>query len=261
MAGDWIKFEVATSDKPEVWQIAQELGIDPDAVVGKLLRVWAWFDQHTEDGNAPSVTKNVLDRSVGVTGFCNAVVSVGWLGEEDGVLSITNFTHHNGETAKKRAQTAKRAASHRKRNKGVTPGNAESDDESNATSVTKSVPKEEKIKDKDINNKNSSAGAKEKQKRRRRLSANFSLSDSASQYAKSFWLTKGRGDLLLDEQFAQFCDYHRAKGSLMVDWDSAWKTWVRNAVEFTKPPGGPKPAGSQDDFIDKHTDRNWAEGL
>lgn len=69
MAGDWIKFEICTPDKAEVWQIADTLSIDPDAVVGKLLRVWIWFDQQTENGNAPSVTKKLLDRSVGVLGF------------------------------------------------------------------------------------------------------------------------------------------------------------------------------------------------
>jgi hypothetical protein len=53
MAGDWIKFDTSTPDKPEVFEMAAELGIDPDAVVGKLLRVWKWFDQQTTDGNAP----------------------------------------------------------------------------------------------------------------------------------------------------------------------------------------------------------------
>ena len=56
MAGDWIKFELTTMDKPEVCQIADVAGIDPDAVVGKLMRVWGWFDQQTEDGNAPSLS-------------------------------------------------------------------------------------------------------------------------------------------------------------------------------------------------------------
>ncbi len=40
MAGDWIKVQHVTPDKPEVWQIADRLDIDPDAVVGKLIRVW-----------------------------------------------------------------------------------------------------------------------------------------------------------------------------------------------------------------------------
>jgi hypothetical protein len=142
MAGDWIKFEVSTSDKPEVWAMADELGIDADAVVGKLLRVWAWFDQQTPDGNATSVTssvtssvtKSLLDRRVGVSGFCDAMISVGWMLESGGIVSLPNFNRHNGKTAKTRALTAKRVANHKTK--------------SNATSVTSSVsdalPREEK---------------------------------------------------------------------------------------------------------------------
>jgi hypothetical protein len=79
MAGDWIKFELTTLDKPEVCQIADLADIDPDAVVGKLMRVWGWFDQQTEKGNAPSVSKKLLDRLVGVTGFCEHMKSVAWM--------------------------------------------------------------------------------------------------------------------------------------------------------------------------------------
>ena len=123
MAGDWIKFEIGTSDKPEVWAIAQSLNIDPDAVVGKLLRVWSWFDQHTEAGNAPCVTKMLLDRLVGVTGFCDCVVGAGWMVDDGINIGLPNFDRHNGKTAKNRALTAKRVANHkRKTNDG---GNAE----------------------------------------------------------------------------------------------------------------------------------------
>ena len=34
MAGDWIKFETVTPDKPEVYELAGLLNLDPDAVVG-----------------------------------------------------------------------------------------------------------------------------------------------------------------------------------------------------------------------------------
>lgn len=122
MAGDWIKFEVATPDKPEVYQLADMANIDPDAAVGKLLRVWSWFDQQTQDGNAPSVTKKLLDRSVCVTGFCDFMISVGWMDEANGVIHLSNFERHNGKTAKNRALTAKRVASHK--NKTNAEGNA-----------------------------------------------------------------------------------------------------------------------------------------
>lgn len=150
MAGDWIKFELTTLDKPEVCQIADLADIDPDAVVGKLLRVWGWFDQQTEAGNAPSVTKKLLDRSVGVSGFCDYMISVGWLLEDDGVISIPNFDRHNGKTAKNRSLTALRVASHKK-------GNAKG----NAASVTEplasALPREEKRRD--IQQQQQGAGA------------------------------------------------------------------------------------------------------
>ena len=132
MAGYWIKFDTSTPDKPEVWSIAERLGIDPDAVVGKLLRVWAWFDDHTEKGNAPSVTKALLDRRVGVSGFCDAMVLAGWMAEKDGMLEIPNFDRHNGATAKSRGLTAKRVANHK-------AGNAVG----NAASVSGALPRAE----------------------------------------------------------------------------------------------------------------------
>ena len=133
MAGDWIKFELTTMDKPEVCLIADLAGIDPDAVVGKLMRVWAWFDQQTENGNAPSVSKKLLDRSVGVTGFCDHMKSVGWMAEAEGVISLPHFERHNGKTAKNRLLTAKRVANHKASN-----------GKSNAANVSGALPKEEK---------------------------------------------------------------------------------------------------------------------
>ena len=133
MAGDWIKFELTTLDKPEVCQIADLADIDPDAVVGKLMRVWGWFDQQTENGNAPSVSKRLLDRLVGVIGFCEHMKSVAWMIEIDGVISLPHFDRHNGKTAKNRLLTAKRVANHKASN-----------GKSNAANVSGALPKEEK---------------------------------------------------------------------------------------------------------------------
>ncbi|ADC71740.1 hypothetical protein TK90_1231 [Thioalkalivibrio sp. K90mix] len=127
MAGDWIKVETVTPDKPEVFQIAEALNIDPDAVTGKLIRIWIWADQQTTDGNARGVTKLLLDRIAGVSGFADAMQKVGWLTNADGGLTFVNFTRHNGQTAKKRALTNKRVARYR---------NATC----NADSVTKAFP-------------------------------------------------------------------------------------------------------------------------
>lgn len=114
MAGDWIKVQTCTPDKPEVHLIAERLGIDPDAVTGKLIRIWCWADQQTIDGNARSVTKTLLDRVTGVTGFAEMLLQVGWLEETAAGFCFPNFDRHNGNSAKTRALVAKRVEKHRK---------------------------------------------------------------------------------------------------------------------------------------------------
>ena len=132
MAGDWIKLQKDTPDKPEVLAIASRMNLDPDAVVGKLVRIWSWFDTHTVDGNALSVTYALLDRLAGITGFAEQMSFVGWLNQEGHVLSLPNFEYHNGETAKKRALRKNRQEKHR--------SNDESNANSNASSVTNALP-------------------------------------------------------------------------------------------------------------------------
>lgn len=113
MAGDWIKIELSLPEKSEVWQIAGILGIDADMVVGKLIKVWRWFDQHTENGNAPNVTYALLDHITGVTGFAEAMSFSGWLVQDKNTLTLPHFDRHNGKTGKNRALTAKRVANHK----------------------------------------------------------------------------------------------------------------------------------------------------
>jgi hypothetical protein len=113
MAGDWIKLQKDTPDKPEVLAMSARLNIDPDAVVGKLVRIWSWFDTHTIKGDAESVTFSFLDRLTGVTGFAEQMMLVGWLVQNGSTLLLPNFDYHNGETAKNRALGNKRQQKYR----------------------------------------------------------------------------------------------------------------------------------------------------
>ena len=129
----WLKFDVSTPEKPEVLAITIAMGWDdPDLTVGKLLKVWRWFDQHTVEGNAPSVTPALLDRLIGVTGLTQAIANAGWLVVSEHGLQLPNFETHNGKTAKDRALTASRVAKNKSNGKG------------NAPSVTSALPREEK---------------------------------------------------------------------------------------------------------------------
>ena len=143
MAGDWIKVELVTPDKPEIDLIAELAGVTINEAIGGLIRLWIWADQQTIDGNAVSVTKNAIDRHSGVTGLADAMLNpaVRWLTEgENGGFKFPNFNRHNGQTAKQRALTAKRVAACKQR-KG------------NGDSVTPALPREEKRREEKSNKK------------------------------------------------------------------------------------------------------------
>ncbi|OAI56417.1 hypothetical protein AYO49_04365 [Verrucomicrobiaceae bacterium SCGC AG-212-N21] len=117
MADQWIKLEHHTPDKPEVFQIADALGIDPDTVVGKLVRFWIWCDQQSANGNDITVTDSSLDRITHLPGFAAALRKVGWLLGRSGSLAVPNFARHNGQTAKARATTNRRVTKLRQKGK------------------------------------------------------------------------------------------------------------------------------------------------
>src|SRR3546814_13931153 len=105
MAGEWIKFEKSLPVKPEVMKMARILGIDVDAVVGKLMRLWVWTDSMTVDGVVDGVVDADVDAVCGQNGFGHACELVGWLQFHNNTerVIVTNFDRHNGESSKKRA--------------------------------------------------------------------------------------------------------------------------------------------------------------
>jgi hypothetical protein len=117
----WIKVDHLTPDKPEVIAMANELGIDQDAVVGKLVRFWIWCDQQLKNGEEIQVTFSFIDRLTACKSFATSMQHFGWLEVKYGRIFVPNFTRHNGETAKNRAETQKRVAKSRNANVTLEP--------------------------------------------------------------------------------------------------------------------------------------------
>jgi len=51
------------------------------------------------------------------------------------------------------------------------------------------------------------------------------------------------------QELTAFRDHHSAKGTRFVDWNAAFRTWLRNAVKFNRG-GGRAPAPSFFDIVD-----------
>lgn len=72
-----------------------------------------------------------------------------------------------------------------------------------------------------------------------RLPADWTLTDAHFQAASK----RGFDSARAEAEGEKFADYHRAKGTRMLDWLAAWRTWLGNAVEFDKR-RAPTPNGS-----------------
>ena len=137
MAGDWLKIEKATPDKPEVLGIARQCRINAEVAFTKCFRFWSWVDDMSLDGHVPNVTAKWIDDRFGVPGFANALAAVEWIVIHDNEIEITNFDRHLSQSAKKRVKDNERQQ--RSRKKVTKTSRSKRDDV-----VTKSVTREEK---------------------------------------------------------------------------------------------------------------------
>lgn len=63
---------------------------------------------------------------------------------------------------------------------------------------------------------------------RTKLTADFTPPDAWCEFA----IKKGFLGQEAAAMFQKFKDYHLSKGSVMADWTAAWRTWVRNELEY-----------------------------
>lgn len=73
---------------------------------------------------------------------------------------------------------------------------------------------------------------KEKSKRKTTLANEFVISPGDERYRYAHDL--GMSDSVMEIECDKFENHHKAKGSLMADWDAAWKNWCRNWQTFSQ---------------------------
>ena len=147
----WLPMRLDLADDPAVIAIFSKTDcVDEAHVVGKLHKVWTWFNRHTTDGYARGVTPEWFDRDIGVTGFTQAMIDVGWLEVDEGGVRLPNFEEFNGASAKKRLQSARRMAKKRNSDTGSATDGEQPRDKRYAASVTNEAQKAHLEEEKEV---------------------------------------------------------------------------------------------------------------
>lgn len=111
---EWIKVEHNVHEKVEVATISELTGLDQDAVVGKLIKVWAWASRNcNSDGVTAIAALRIIREITRCETFDEAMGKCGWLVIKGDKITFTNFDRHNSQTAKERALMGRRVARHR----------------------------------------------------------------------------------------------------------------------------------------------------
>lgn len=116
--------------------------------LGLAVKWLCWIDEQTEDGKT-HLLPGELDEEMGWEGLASALISIGWAAEdEEGRVVALEFDKHSGETAKKRAEAARRKGLQRARDEAM----GQMSHSMSQKSVTESVTRREENRREENNN-------------------------------------------------------------------------------------------------------------
>lgn len=229
----WIKIETTLPQKPEVVKISAILQKKSAEVVGGLVLLWCLTDGLTEDGFLQYYTREEIDRVTGLKGFGRALERVGWIEYSEEGIRLVNYEKHNGRSAKKRAENARRAkASYDKKTELKRAEREVSHAESTETSRKKEIQRREEKR---------VLSGREYSTREAREEPSLSRGDFVPPGVKEVldWAVM---ESLPVEEAEKFWLWNQARGwEGCRDWEAAARLWMRRARPEGASDEGPVP--------------------
>jgi hypothetical protein len=207
VAGDWIKVEIATAQKPEVLHMAELLGVSRRECMGILVDFWAWLDANARHESVPNLSRRSLDSVLNCPGIAAALEVVGWVKWDDAgtTARIANFEHHNGQSAKARAYDQKRKRNERDTASEICPVETVTREEKRREEIT---PKSKPL-------------------------VRVPLTEPSEEHHR---IAEESGVPCLAE-FVKYRDWLAASGKKHRDESAGFRNWLRNARSMKPPPG------------------------
>lgn len=105
---DWIKIMTTLPKSVAIYRLMRELRCKRHAALGLALDWLCWLDANSTDGNTGLLDEEISDV-LGWPRAAEALDAIGWVShDEQGCVVAVEYAKHNGESAKKRAEDARR---------------------------------------------------------------------------------------------------------------------------------------------------------
>jgi hypothetical protein len=208
MVADMLKDQLAPVYIMRLWAHCQNRKGDVFDIPAAGLKALCQFSGAAQELEDALVAAEYIARD-GLT-----VTVTGWAEKNAALLAAWENGHKGGRPKKNQNTTDGQPTENPAETHGLPMANP---------SLTQTKPIRVDKRREEDNPLNPPAGGKAR--RRCRIPDGFNPSEDGRQRAV-------QAGLDADAEIAKFRDHHAAKGSLMADWDAAWRTWVGNAVQF-----------------------------
>lgn len=117
--GGWIPFQKKTLTKPEILEVAHQVGVHSDHVLANLIRLWCWIDEHrigeiyntTNVAFLEDIFRDPIRQKTDI--MVDALINVGWLRLGSNFVEFVNINDWLSTKAKKRLSDARNKAESR----------------------------------------------------------------------------------------------------------------------------------------------------
>ena len=220
----WLRWYVGTVEDAKFRAVARLSRV----TVRDVIALWAFILEDAGNLDHRGVCERdedfmsaTLDFENGVVeGILAAMESTGMISIGHGAITVCNFSKRQFES------DHDPTAAERQRNKRVR-------DKSDKGVTNKAVTRDSRPTDTDTERKKEDAKASSKEKRGSRLPDGFEPDQSCHELAERLLLSTQESQLAFEE----FCDHFRkvsGQRGVMLDWQAAFRNWLRKAAEFRK---------------------------
>ena len=213
-------------DHPKTFDLAARLGVELPTVIGYLELLWAFTGKQASQGNVGKWPSGAIARACMWMGdpdkFISALVDAGFL-DRDPTHKLVVHDWEEHAPGWVRAKLKKLSLEFISALEPSLEPSLEDSLEHSCEGLQEASTKGSEVKGSEASVK--ALAGKPPKKRKTQISSDFFPDETGVEKVE-------QANLSLAIELNRFRDYHTAKGSVMADWQAAWRTWVGNAVKF-----------------------------
>ena len=235
----WIKSHLSLARHPKTLRLTRLIHVPAPAAIGHLHLLWWWCLEYADDGDLTKFHAEELALAAQYDGdanrFVDGLVEAGFLDREGDALLVHDWDEYTGRIQQRRKANTERMrqarAQHTTHTDIARGAHVQRTTSARASDVQGQRRGEEKRGEEREILVADAPPAKVtpiEKKRATKAPKHFDLDAEHYDLGETLGFTTQQ----TTDETNRFLDWHRAKGTSNVNWDAAWRNWMRKAKDI-----------------------------